>query len=152
MKSRTALQAGIANTQTASPTQSSASAPPQVMGGGGGLYTDSFPDSATGKAEVSPPFGVDAAQFSFSPSLGTTFSDLNQRQFLNPELHVRMSSKFKKQQQDLFQKLENQRRAKSAPKDSIFTQKKKTGLSKQSGFERQQQELKGDSTLNGQNF
>lgn len=151
MSSRSALQAGIASNQTALPAKSVSGTSPQVMGGAGGLYTDSFPDSATGKAALSPPFGVDAAQFSFAPAIATNFSDLSQKQFLNPELHVRMSSKSKKEQQDLLQKLANQRKAKNAPKDSIFSPKKAPGLSKRPGLE-DQQELKNSSTLNDQNF
>jgi hypothetical protein len=152
IQSRAAMQTGMTQPSAALAASPSTSSLPHASSGGGGQYSSSFPDSATGRAVLSPPFAMGDALFGFTPSLSTSFEDLNTKQFLNPDLHVEMSVKSKKQKADLFQKLEGRRKNKKAPKDSIFSRKKKSPFEKQSGLDKEQQGLKSDSTLDDRNF
>src|SRR5262249_8380997 len=51
--------------------------------GGGGRYTNDFPDSTKNMAVISPP-ASDASLFAFEPGLPEGFPDLNDYRFLRP--------------------------------------------------------------------
>jgi hypothetical protein len=53
-----------------------------------GEYTDDFPDSTKGTALVSPPDSGTASPLDWSSDLDFKFTDLSQKQFLTPTLHI----------------------------------------------------------------
>jgi hypothetical protein len=86
----TAMQPGSILSQTAQgqPGQTGEGQSGQVRDAGGGAggvsYSSGFPDSTKSTALLSPPDMADQTVLTFSPSMNFGFSDLTERQFLDP--------------------------------------------------------------------
>jgi hypothetical protein len=119
--------------------------------GGSGNYTTSFPDSTKGTANPSPPFGMSTNAFGFAPSLGSGFSDLSKRQFLNPQLHVVERSGRRSKKQDLYRRLEARLKAKSS-QEGISKTPDKPFAHQKSAFSDEQDRLKNNFSIGIQKF